>query len=65
MDIIRVHDIRSEFKEGEVSRVDVVAGIVRLYNNKVNARALIGQLAIFYCAGRLRNFVSLLNYYII
>ena len=36
-----------------------------LYNNQVNARALFGQSAMVYCAGKLMEKIArLLNYYI-
>ena len=36
-----------------------------LYHNKINARTLIGQSAMVYCAGKpMKNFTCLLNYYI-
>ena len=36
-----------------------------LYNNQINARALIGQLAVSYCAGKpTEKIARLLNYYI-
>ena len=38
-----------------------LAAIVYLYNNQINARALIGQSAVGYCAGKTAR---LLNYYI-
>ena len=37
----------------------------RLYNNKINARVLIGQSAMVYCAGKpMEKIARLLNYYI-
>ena len=35
-----------------------------LYNNKINARALIGQSSMGYCAGKPMEKSPLLNYYI-
>ena len=35
-----------------------------LYNNQINARALIGQSAMGYCAGKPMEKLNYLNYYI-
>ena len=49
--------------------VDIVISMfllyLALYNNQINARALIGQSAMVYCAGKLmKKIARFLNYYI-
>ena len=39
------------FSQGD-EKLEVVEVIVNLYNNQINARAVIGQSAVGYCAGK-------------
>ena len=42
----------------------IIMQYIALYNNQINARALIGQSAVGYCAGKHGKIARLLNYYI-
>ena len=37
-------------KKEEANKVEYI--VIQLYNNQINARALIGQSAVVYCAGK-------------